>query len=49
LIRKYNTYLRVTVRSKLVWNISEELFTISKERENPDAFLGSGTLYLRMP
>lgn len=39
----------VTVRSKLFWNISEEFFfAISNERENPDAFLGNSTLYLRV-
>ena len=46
LTSKWDTYLRVTVRSKLLWNTSEEFFfTICKERENPDSFLGSSTLY----
>lgn len=46
---KMDTYLVVTVRSKLLWNLSEQFFfTISKERKNPDSFLGSSTLYLRV-
>lgn len=37
------------MRLNFVWNTSEELLSsISTERENPDAFLGSGTLYLRV-
>lgn len=43
------TYVRVTVRSNLDWNSSEELlFLVFTERENPEASLGSGTLYLRV-
>lgn len=48
-ISKCSPYTRVTVRLNFVWNTSEELLSsISTERENPDAFLGSGTLYLRV-
>lgn len=35
--------------SNLVWNSSVELlFPVFTERENPEASLGSGTLYLRV-
>lgn len=48
-ISKCYPYTRVTVRLNFIWNTSEELLSfISTERENPDAFLGSGTLYLRV-